>query len=346
MKRFTRTRLIGSIAIGPFVFATAAGTAMAAAPPSDSGNAPTVCDHTTPPTPGTPSRALWNTPDVTGDPYGLEGLLADALSKVCLSEDQRGVIDQLGREISAKEQPVVDAQHAFVVALAEQLRSGDFDASSLEPKIDALVKAREAAGPVVRKTLVDLHGMLDPGQRVVLVGALEERMKELAGASGAWPDSLAEDIGLSGDQKQRLQVVLSLAQADLRQDRDRTTAVFEAFKKPDFPLEKISPESDVGPRTRARAQEMVRIGKPISEILTPEQRGRLADDIAGRTTGETSTSESPETVQQGLYTRYGGYRVGTLRGWGDGYAGATYWGLRTGYVAGYPFVGGYTPGIW
>ncbi len=372
MKHFTPAKIIGLV--GLLVVATAAGSAAAAPPQGAPGpvappqaapaapspkQAPSTCENT----PGQSTGAT--SPTASGDPYGPEALVADALSKLCLSDDQRGAVEQLGREVKPKEEAVANARHAFVTTLAEEVRADNFDESALEPKIADLVKARQDASPVMRKALEDLHGILDPGQRAAFVDALEGRMKDIRDGAKGWLDSMATDLGLSDDQKTRIKDVLDRSQSNVESDIDRTKAVFDAFKGDQFSIEQIAPESDVGTRTRSRVAAMVTTAREIASILTEDQRSKLADKIEARTeggapgetpsTGKPSTgtpstgtpsSEDVGTTDQDLFIG-GGYRAGAVRGWGAGYGygGGYYRGVRTGYVAGYPFAG-YGPGIW
>ncbi len=405
MKRFTAARLIGHI--GLVVVATAAGTALAAqAPATTTGQeSPTTCESTPNPAPPEPSDQT-----VSGDPYGPQKLIADALSKVCLSDQQRVAIEQLGKEVRAKEDVVSEARHSFIKALAEQVRSDHVDAGALRPEIDALAKAREEASPVMRKALEDLHGILDAGQRATFVDALVDDMKQLKDASAGWFDSMASELGLTDGQKERIKNDLTQAKTDNELDRDRAKAVFDSFKGNDFTIEKVSPESEVGPRTHARAEKMVTLAKEIADTLTPQQRAELADKIEAKATkGAPGTAPPPSTgtpntgtpgnaappgseapgygapgygapgygapntgtpgtqapgtavpgegmgqSHQG-FVAAGGVRRGVVGGWGGGYGGwgrggfvggARYGAVSTGFVGGYPFMGGYGPGIW
>lgn len=294
MKHFTPAKLIG--VVGLLVVATAAGTVVAAPPQAgQSGHeeAPTTCPETGRSTSGTTGQT------VSGDPYGPEALVAEALSKVCLSDDQRGAVEQLGREVKPKAEAVANARHAFVTTLAEQVRSDNFDENALKPKIDDLVKAREEASPVMHKALEDLHGILDPGQRGAFVGALENSMKEMKDSAKSWLESLGKDLGLSDDQKMHIKDVLGRSESDVESDIDRTKAIFDAFKGDQFDVDKLAPESDVGSRCRARAEEMVTNAREIAGILTADQRSKLADKIESKTEGNeaggTPSTEAPST---------------------------------------------------
>lgn len=359
MKHFSPAKLIGLA--GLLVVGSAGSAAMAAPPaatPVQPGHAqqqaPSTCEGMTG---GSSSTSDTMGSTVSGDPYGPEALVADALSKVCLSDDQRGAVEQLGREVKPKAEEVSTARHAFVTTLAEQVRADNFDDSALKSKIDDLVKAREDASPVLRKALEDLHAILDTGQRAAFVDAIEGDMKQISDALKGRLDSLATDLGLSDDQKSRIKDVLTKAQADNEVDRDRAKAVFDAFKGDQFSIDQIAPESDVGMRTRQRDEQMVSNARQIADILTADQRSKLADKIESRVEGGGSSTGTPSTMppstrgenlgttDQSLFVG-GGYRAGAVRGWGwgGGYYGGRYGAVRTGYAAGYPFGGYY--GVW
>jgi hypothetical protein len=343
MKRFTPARLVGHI--GLVVVATAAGTAMAATPRFATGQeapAPSCETWPNPPTPELPN------PSASGDPYGPQRLIANALAKACLTDQQRAAVERLGPEVNAKEEIVGEARHSLIKALAEQLRSDHVDARTLGREIDTLVKAREEASPVMRKTLEDLHGILDSGQRAAFVDAIEADMKALGAASKSWFDLFAADLGLTESQKERIQVDLTQATAEAEMDRDKVKAEFDAFKGDTYSIEKISPEPDVGQRTRANAEKMVIVAKEVADILTAEQRSRLADRIESKPVGAApSTPSLFGTSRQGLVA--GGRRGGAMIGnWGNGYFGRVgyFGGLGMGYGAGYPFIGTWRPSIW
>ena len=226
-------------------------------------------------------------------------------------------------------------------------------------RFDDLVSAREDASPVLRKGLEDLHGILDSGQREAFVNALESKMKELKEGSEGWRDQLAKDLGLSDDQRQRIDDVVSKAKPQLKEERAMAKKIFEAFKGDDFSVEKVAPVGDVGERTRARAESMIGVAKELVDILSPEQRDVLAKKIEGRIAkkhahhhGATTSAEPDDddddvdqTQQPFIAARGGGFRAGRVGGWGGGYARGGYvaGGVRGGYVGG-GYRGGYVGG--
>ena len=136
---------------------------------------------------------------------------------------------------------------------------------------------------------------------------------------------------------------------------EENLAVLDAFKKDDFSMEKILPISEVGNRTRMRAEGMVRAAKELAGILTPEQRADLVKRMESKTTsgapeeevepgGAPQAEPRGETQQSIVVSR--GYRAGAVGGWGGGGYAARRTTVRTGYAGGYPLVGGYGPGVW
>jgi Spy/CpxP family protein refolding chaperone len=288
---------------------------------------------------------------------GLIELISGALATVCLTDDQRAAAEQLGKRVAAKEHEVSDARHAFLTALAEQVKAGTVDESALKDKIDAVAKARVDASPEVRKDFEDLHGILDKDQRATFVDAIEGRLKAVSDASGSWLESLSKDLKLSDDQKTAISKVLDESKPELQDERKIAMGAFDAFRGDDFSMEKIAPVEKVGDKTRARLARMIHSAKEITAILTPEQRAELADKIEAKAAGTkgsagaqnpaTSTSSEPEITdeaQEAFVAGRAAYRSGAVGAWGGGYMarGAT---VSRGYVGGYPFMG-YGPGIW
>ncbi|MBX3222019.1 MAG: hypothetical protein KF795_15990 [Labilithrix sp.] len=361
MKLLTRTRFIVPVGL---IVATAAGPALAADAPKKEA-APTNCPGMEQGAAVLDGEAITTTKEAAQErePMGPLALVGGALQKVCLSDEQRAAVEKLGDQVRPKEEAVMEARQALRSALIEQLASGRIDAHALDGKVDAIVKAREDASPVLRKSLEDLHGILDPGQRSAFVDALESRIKELSEASRGWLDTLGHDLSLSADQKHRIGAVLDKAKPEVDEERARASKAFDAFKKDDFSMEKIVPVGDVGQRTRKRVEGMVGIAKELAAILTPEQRGELAKKLEGRTpkigaaSGDHATTNAAsedgvidEVGQPLVVARGGGFRAGAVRGWGGG-AGYVRGGYAArsvavgGYAAGYPLVG-VGPGIW
>jgi hypothetical protein len=106
-----------------------------------------------------------------------------------------------------------------------------------------------------------------------------------------------------------------------------------------------------------------RCGREIAAILTADQRSKLADKIESKAE-RNSAGRNPSGGTQGTGTTYpqgtgtpgsdlnrvqqnqfiGGYGFGPIGGWGYGGGYGVY--QSSTYVGGYPFIGGWGPGIW
>lgn len=370
MKKVQRTAFLGAVGL---VIATVTVTA-AGAPPEEEQRkdeaAPKEC-------PGLEQQGKQADRGAAA-PHGPLALFGHALQKVCLDDEQRNAIEELGEKVSEKEAAVVQARHALRSALLEQIEAGKIDEGDLRDEVDALVQAREEASPVLRKALEDLHGILDPGQREAFVDAVEARMDELRDSSKGWRDDLEKDLRLTGEQKDRLRALLDKGKPALDEERERAGRVLDAFESDEFSIERVVPKADVGERTRGRAESMIGIGKELVAILSPEQRAKLVNRLEDRMTPPGQPGQPGQLGDQGATTgaadgtigeteqpimvARGGFRAGGVRGWGGGYRGGYVGGYRggyagggyvargasvsTGYAAGYPLVGGYGPGIW
>jgi Spy/CpxP family protein refolding chaperone len=333
MKLLTRITFVVPASI---ILATSGATAALAA--EESEQAPTECEGLKKSDEAADTSNAKPEEQQAADPYGPLAIIGGALQKICLTDEQKSKIEKLGDKVMPKEEAVSKARRALRDDLVEQLKSGKVDDAALDDAIDDLVDAREEASPVLRKALKDLHGILDPGQRKAFVEAIGNRMKELKAGSGGMLDDLAKDLGLNDDQKHRIRVALDTRKAEMEDASTVATKVFDAFKKDDFDLDKIVPEKEVGDRTRKGAEGMVDVTKKLVDILTPDQRTKLADKIERM---QQQHEQKTGTSSQSLVVSRGAYRAGAVRGWGGAYSSRTYvaGGVRTGYAAGYPIVG-------
>lgn len=347
MKLLTRTKLIIALGAVASVAACGAPSASEDAPVPASTVIESVHETTHVESTGTGGESATETVATQRDHLGPVALVADALSKIGLNNEQRGSIEQLGKKVSEKERLVVEARRGLQSALAQQLRSGEIDEADLEDEVEALVSARIDASPVLRKAFEDLHGILDQKQRSALVDAVMERMESQARDAEGWFDEFARDLNLSPEQKTQARDLLDRSKPQLDADRRTVEAVFQAFKEDEFSIEKIVPLEQVGKRTRLRTQGMIAIAKELSAILTPEQRARLAQKIEPKERmRELESQEEPiGQIQQGVIFG-GGYRTGVVRSWGGGYGVGRMTVARGGYAAGYPFIGGYGMTVW
>lgn len=107
--------------------------------------------------------------------HGFVKASLDALGDVALRPEQRPVIEQLAKDAEARHDPVQKAREALMLAVADQVQAGAVDKAALQPKIDALKAAMDAAKPADAAALEKLHATLDKDQRAAFVAALQAK---------------------------------------------------------------------------------------------------------------------------------------------------------------------------
>jgi Spy/CpxP family protein refolding chaperone len=272
----------------------------------------------------------------------LARLIAEGLEKAGLSDSQRARAEQVAHEVIPQEEAVRDARHAFMRALAEQLKAGHVDARALRSEIDALVKAREEASPAMRKMFEQLHEILTPEQRVAFADAVAARLKEFSAKKGSWSGMLAKELGLSKEQEGSIEESCEKARSKVEEGRSKLMAILEAFKEDHFSIEQIAPIANVGERTRERAGGIVDMAKEVSRDLTPEQLTELGNKIESRLAKKGASDKG--TAAPNTPSESAGEHAGqTQQPWGLAYPYA--WGGLYGYsypfAYTYPFAYGY-----
>lgn len=339
MKRHVRSiAVLGSLAL---CTAVVGGTAAAAEAPEAIHEAPATEAH-------------------SSDPHGAVQLIGEALSDVCLEPQQREQLANLGTQVESGLAGMEAARNGMMLALADQMEAGKIDRCALQPQIDALVSAREAASPTFRHGLGQLHQILTPEQRTEFVDALTARIKTREDMSirGQWLDEFAKDVGLSDEQKTEIRALMEKGAPGVKADIEKGKAVLEAFRGDSFDLEKLLPSSEIPTKAAARAEKMVDMAEAIASILTPEQRrlagAKIREKIAptaekvGAADEGASLEEPVGTSEEAIV--WGGRAVAGGRVGGFGY--------RRGYAArgvavstrrygvGYPYARGFGPGFW
>ena len=231
--------------------------------------------------------------------HGVLALVGEALTKVCLSDAQRTAVDGLGKQVAITQNKVHDARRALMTALSDQFKAGKIDEAAIKDKIDALVKAKEAAAPVLYKTIDELHAILDKGQRATFSDAIQMEMKDIRGASSKWSDSLSKDLNLESDQKSKIEEAVAKAKPALAEEHATTKAAFDAFRGDDFSMEKVAPVAQIGERARNRAKNMITLAKEIAGILTPEQRADLVKKIEAKKAEKDGEMTAPASEKLG-----------------------------------------------
>jgi hypothetical protein len=218
-------------------------------------------------------------PRPAAEHHGVARLVADALSKVTIPEDKQAEIRQVVSAMDNDLAAVSEARKALISALADQLESGSIDRCALEPKVNALIEAREHAAPAIEHEFSNLHALLDSCQRGEFADALSARLGEHAEKfkSGAWLDDLASELCLSADQRKEIEHAVKEFGSAIRSEHGEHARLIQAFRGDSFCPEKVVSPAEVDESIKAQAERVVALTEALNHVLTPEQRSKAAE---------------------------------------------------------------------
>jgi hypothetical protein len=243
--------------------------------------------------------------------HGRAKAIAEALGQVPLRADQRATIEQMAKDAETRHQPDRAAREALLTAIADQVQAGTIDRTALQPKIDALTAAHEAARPADRAAFEKLHDLLTSDQRVAFVTAMQNQFgshegrgrEGMRGRMQKW----ATDIGLSQDQQDQIRQKLQaqwhahMAGAVVGTDEQKTealhdgqmafhahqahehmTKMLEAFKGDTFSMDAVAPIAQDRPMAKEFAGHMLNMVEAALPVLTADQRALVATKLRAR----------------------------------------------------------------
>jgi Spy/CpxP family protein refolding chaperone len=209
------------------------------------------------------------------------GAVNDALAQVDVPKEKQAEMAAIVNDLGEHASKVREAFGDFILALADQIGGKGIDRCSLQPKIDALVTAREHAAPHLQASFSELHDALNSCQRDQFADALEAVIadREAKAQSGEWLDDLAKSLDLSSDQKDKIKSAIGELDSGVASETKEREKILDAFREDTFSPEKLTPADEVAKRAKARADRMVTLAEDLYTILTPEQRTELSDAI-------------------------------------------------------------------
>jgi Spy/CpxP family protein refolding chaperone len=253
-------------------------------------------------------------------------MMGEAIAEVTLRPDQEAQVELLSTQIEPLQAHVDQAENALLLALADQVEAGAIDRAALELEVEGYVATRRAVSPEIRRIVEDLHAILDPMQRADFSDALECAVHDVRRAilSGEQLDDLATKLGLDGAQIAAVQAGLASLQPSLEVERALLHQILEAFRGGAFSLEQVYPFLEVSTQAQGRAEQIIQLTAALLDVLTPEQRGPLAQQIreaasapaAGPEMGAAAVppQASPGTERTGTATQHLWVGAGVRRG--------------------------------
>jgi len=275
--------------------------------------------------PSSTAQTNTTTAPLTVAVHGPAKRIAEALGQVALRADQRAAIEQLATDYEARMAPVLKARTDLANAIADQVQAGAIDRTALQPKIDALLAAKQANQPQNRAAFEKLHDLLTSDQRAAFVAAMQNHQghEHVRGAMRGRMQKWAADLGLTQDQQDQIHEKIRarwqahLAQTVTGTDEQKTNAVqdgqmmarghamheqwkatLEAFKGDKFSMDQVAPVQNDKPMVDQMAGHMLGMLETALPVLTPAQRATAAQKLRDRASKMDEEEEPAAPVAQ------------------------------------------------
>jgi Spy/CpxP family protein refolding chaperone len=216
---------------------------------------------------------------------GVTLLIAMSLDTLGLSPEQKPAVEKIRSDLYARMEPARAAEQNLLGTLADGLAAGAFDATKVDAAVAQVTTAAASVHDASTDALNQLHGVLTPPQRAALVDKLEAHWSVWQKANTDDGDHLTQltaDLALTPDQADKIRA--SQAEAMKAQPRfdpaevaAHVRALGDAFRAPTFDAKALTTGSPATAHMAGwGAAHMARFVESVSPVLTPEQRGALA----------------------------------------------------------------------
>jgi Spy/CpxP family protein refolding chaperone len=216
---------------------------------------------------------------------GVTLLIAMSLDTLGLSPEQKPPVERIRSVLLARMEPARAAEQNLLGTLADGLAVGVPDPAKADAAVAQLTSAAASIHDASTDALNQLHSALTPPQRAALVDKLEAHWSVWQRANTDESDHLTQltmDLTLTPDQVDKIRVSQAEAmKAEPRFDPQEVAAHIrafgDAFRTQTFDAKALT----TGGTATAHmvgwgAAHMAHFIESMSPVLTPEQRGKLA----------------------------------------------------------------------
>jgi len=216
---------------------------------------------------------------------GVTLLIAMSLDTLGLSPEQKPAVEKIRSDLYAGMQPARAAEQNLLGTLADGLAVGMFDPAKVDAAVAQLTSAAARVHDASTDALNRLHGVLTPPQRAALVDKLEAHWSVWQRANTDENDHLTQltaDLTLTPDQVDKIRVsqaeaMKAVPRFDPQEVAAHIGAFGDAFRAQTFDAKALT----TGGAATAHmvgwgAAHMAHFIESVSPVLTPEQRGKLA----------------------------------------------------------------------
>jgi len=216
---------------------------------------------------------------------GVTLLIAMSLDTLGLSPEQKPVVEKLRGDLHARMEPARAAEQNLVGTLADGLAAGMLDPVKVDAAVAQLTSAAAMVHDASTEALNQLHGVLTPPQRAALVDKLEAHWSVWQRANTDEIDHLTEltaELDLTPDQVDKIrasqaEAMKALPRFDSQEVTAHIRAFGDAFRAQTFDAKTLT----TGGAATAHmvgwgAAHLAHFIESVSPVLSPEQRGKLA----------------------------------------------------------------------
>jgi Spy/CpxP family protein refolding chaperone len=219
--------------------------------------------------------------------------IAMSLDTLAVSPDQTVAVGKLRTELDARMEPARLADQALLAALADGVAAGGFDTTRVDAAVAKVVAAVALVQDASASALDALHDVLTPLQRATLMDKVESHWAVWQAANAEDPAqpsasrlaALATDLELTPEQMEKIRAALDggghePAPLDRQAIAAHLVGLEEAFRSDKFEAKALPPASDANAHAAGwGAAHMAHFVETVSPLLTPEQRGLLAQSL-------------------------------------------------------------------
>ncbi len=219
---------------------------------------------------------------------GVTLLIAMSLDTLGLSPEQRPAVEKIRSDLHARMEPARAAEQNLLGTLADGLAAGVIDPAKVDAAVAQLTSAAANVHDASTDALNQLHGVLTPPQRAALVDKLEAHWSVWQRANTDEDDHLTQltaDLALTPDQIDKIrgsqaEAMKAVPRFDPQEITAHVRAFGDAFRSQTFDAKTLT----TGGAATAHmvgwgAAHMAHFIESVSPVLTPEQRGKLAQTL-------------------------------------------------------------------
>jgi Spy/CpxP family protein refolding chaperone len=216
---------------------------------------------------------------------GVTLLIAMSLDTLGLSPEQRPAVEKIRSDLHTRMEPARIAEQNLLGTLAGGLATGVLDPAKVDAAVAQLTSAAASVDDASTDALNQLHSLLSPPQRAALVDKLEAHWSVWQRANTNEDDQLTQltmDLTLTPDQVDKIRVsqaeaMRAVPRFDPQEVAAHIRAFGDAFRAQTFDAKALT----TGGAATAHmvgwgAAHLAHLIESVNPVLTPEQRGKLA----------------------------------------------------------------------